>query len=108
MNSLHTLWSILIMSAVTIGLRAAPFLIFGGKRGTPKFIRDLGNVLPFSVMAMLLVYCVKNVSLVKLPYGIPEICSLGLTVFLQAKKRNTLLSIAAGTIVYMVLVQKVF
>lgn len=108
MNSLNTLWLILAMSGVTIALRALPFLVFGGKRETPKFIQCLGESLPFAVMAMLLVYCVKNVSLTKLPYGLPEALSLVLTAFLQFKKGNTLLSIALGTVFYMFLIQKVF
>lgn len=105
-HNIYILSSIIVMSAVTIFLRFAPFLIF--RKKTPPVILYLGNVLPEAIMAMLVVYCLKNVSLFGGSHAIPEIISLALVFFLHKWKHNTLLSILAGTICYMVLIQIVF
>ena len=96
-----------VISAVTILLRFLPFLIFGN-RETPRFVLYLGKVLPFAVMGMLCVYCLKGVSFMAFPFGIPEALSVILVVLLHLWKRNTLLSIIGGTACYMLLVQLVF
>jgi branched-subunit amino acid transport protein AzlD len=93
---------------VTAALRFLPFLLFGGERKVPKFVSYLGRVLPYSIMAMLVVYCLKAISFVKAPFGIPELISAVLVAGLHVWKRNTLLSIVGGTVCYMVLVQMVF
>ncbi len=98
---------ILVVSLVTIALRFLPFLIFRGKE-TPKKITYLGKVLPYAIMAMLVVYCLKGVSLVSAPYGAPEMLAVLCVVVLHLWKRNTLLSIAGGTVCYMILLQMVF
>ncbi len=92
----------------TVTTRALPFLVFRDDRPTPKYIQYLGTVLPGSVFAMLVVYCMKNVSLVQYSYGIPEAAAAAVTIFLHLKKRAMLLSIAGGTLCYMILVQLVF
>ena len=97
-----------VAGIVTVALRFLPFLIFGGDRKTPAFISYLGKVLPYAIMAMLVVFCLKNVSLVSTPYGLPELISCTLVVLLHVWKRNTLISIIGGTVCYMVLVQMVF
>ena len=95
-----------VMAAVTMFLRFAPFFLFSRK--PPKGIVYLGQVLPEAIMAMLVVYCLKNVSLTGGTHGIPEMLALALLVAVHKWKHNTLLSILAGTVVYMLLVQTVF
>lgn len=99
--------SIGIMALVTLLLRAFPFLVLGNK-ATPKFIEYLSKYLPFSIMGMLVIYCLKNVSLIQSPHGLPELIAIAITATLQALKRNTLLSIIVGTITYMLLIQFCF
>ena len=107
MNKSHAVLIIAAVAGVTILLRFLPFLIFGN-RTTPKLITYLSKVLPYSVMGMLVVYCLKGATISAYPYALPEIIA-GLTVvLLHIWKRNTLLSIVTGTVVYMVLVQLVF
>jgi branched-subunit amino acid transport protein AzlD len=101
---------------ITIGLcvagtmltRFLPFLIFSPKRPTPKYIQYLGKVLPGAVFAMLVIYCLRNVSLFQGSHGIPEIIAIAVTAVLHLWKRQMLLSIAGGTVCYMLLVQLVF
>lgn len=107
MNRIDAVLMIGVISLVTIGLRAIPFLVFG-ERKTPEFVAFLGKYLPYAIMGMLVVYCLKGVQLFVLPYGIPEFLAVLVVVLLHLWKRNTLLSIAAGTICYMFLVQCVF
>lgn len=106
MNDMHILCAIGVTSLVTIFLRFAPFLIFREK--IPKMIEYLGKVLPEAIMAMLVVYCLKNVSFVSETHAMPEIISLGSVFALHKWKHNTLLSILIGTIIYMVLIQFIF
>lgn len=108
MNKLHSILLIAVMALVTAALRFLPFLVFGENRKTPPLISYLGQVLPYSIMGMLVVYCLKDVSLTAAPFGIPEAIGCAVVALLHAWKRNTLLSIGAGTIVYMLLVQLVF
>ena len=103
----HSFWIIVVVSAVTAALRFLPFVIFSG-RETPKFVSYLGRVLPFAVMGMLCVYCLKGITFASMPYGIPEAISVFAVVLLHLWKRNTLLSILGGTVCYMLLVQLVF
>lgn len=92
----------------TLVTRFLPFIIFSGKKETPKFIQYLGKALPAAIFALLLVYCLKNVNLLDGSHGIPEAISLALVVGLHLWKRQILLSIAGGTICYMLLVQLIF
>ena len=108
MNTTHSLLIVLVVTVMTLATRALPFLVFGGKRQPPKAIMYLGKVLPCAIMAMLVVYCLKNVSFATWPHGIPEAIGVVLAAALHVWKRNTLLSIAASTVVYMLLVQLVF
>ena len=107
-SGLHALSMILVIAAVTAVLRFAPFFIFSGERPVPKFINYLGQVLPYSIMAMLVVYCLKGISFTKAPFGLPEMISVVLVAVLHIWKRNTLFSIICGTICYMLLIQFVF
>lgn len=106
MDKLHSLALILIMAALTAALRFLPFVMFS--KGTPKTIVYLGNLLPNAIMAMLVVYCLKNVSFTASSYGIPEALAVFLVAVLHKWKHNMLLSILGGTAAYMLLVQAVF
>ena len=108
MPDLHAALMIAVMSLVTAALRFLPFLIFGKNRETPPLISYLGRVLPYAIMGMLVVYCLKDISLVSSPFGIPEILGCAAVTLLHIWKRNTLLSIGAGTVCYMLLVQFIF
>lgn len=99
---------VLVIGLVTMVIRFIPFLIFGGKRKTPELISYLGTVLPYAIMGMLVVYCLKNISFLGGSHGIPEIVACALVVVLHLWKRNTLISIVGGTVCYMFLVQVVF
>lgn len=104
----HAALTVVVAALVTIGLRVLPFLIFGENRATPPLIRYLGQVLPFAIMGMLVVYCLKGISFTAAPFGIPEIAGCIIVAGLHIWKRNTLLSIGLGTVCYMLLVQFVF
>ena len=108
MPDLHSAAMIAVIALVTAGLRFLPFLIFGENRKTPPLIAHLGQVLPFAIMGMLVVYCLKDMTFTAAPYGIPEAIGCAAVALLHIWKRNTLLSIGAGTVLYMVLVQFVF
>ena len=105
---MHAFGVVAVAALVTMALRFLPFLVFGGDRQTPAYITYLGKVLPFGIMGMLVVFCLKGVTLTAAPYGIPEFLACGAVAALHVWKRNTLLSIAGGTVLYMVLVQMVF
>lgn len=108
MDKLHAAAMIAVIALVTAGLRFLPFLIFGENRKTPPLVTYLGQVLPYSIMGMLVVYCLKDVSFNAAPFGIPEAIGCAIVALLHVWKRNTLLSIGAGTVCYMLLVQFVF
>ena len=97
---------IAVMSAVTILLRAAPFLVFKNK--APAYVVYLGRVLPAAIIGMLVVYCLKDTAFLSAPFGVPEVIAGALVVGLHAWKRNILLSILAGTACYMLLIHLVF
>ena len=101
--------TIAITAIATIITRFLPFAVFQSKkRQTPKFIEYLGKALPAAVFAMLVVYCLKSVDILTGSHGLPEFISIVFIIFLHLWKRNMLLSIAGGTICYMLLVQFVF
>ena len=108
MTDLHAALIIAVTALVTIMLRFIPFLVFGENRKTPPLIRYLGQVLPFAIMGMLVVYCLKDISLTLAPFGIPELIGCAVVACLHIWKRSTLLSIGAGTLCYMLLVQFIF
>ena len=99
---------IVVASVCTILLRALPFLIFGGKREILEIVHYLGRVLPPAIMVILVIYCLKGISFLNSPYGIPELLSVAVVVLLHVWKRNILLSVGLGTALYMFLVQVVF
>lgn len=99
---------ILIMAAVTFLIRALPFILFPGNKKTPSYILYLGKVLPFAIIGMLVVYCLKDVTITAAPFGIPEFLAILAIILVHVWKRNTLLSIGGGTLFYMFLVQVIF
>ena len=102
---------IIIIAVVSVGTmltRFLPFLLFPQGKPTPKYIRYLGKVLPASVFGLLVVYCLKNVSVFSGSHGIPELIAIAVTAALHLWKKQMLLSIAGGTLCYMLLVQFVF
>ena len=92
----------------TMLTRFLPFLLFPAEKPTPKYIQYLGRVLPGAVFGLLIVYCLKDVSVFSGSHGIPELISIGVVAGLHLWKRQMLLSIAGGTVCYMLLVQFVF
>lgn len=106
----------LTQEIITIGLcvlgtmltRFLPFLIFSSNKPTPKFVQYLGKALPSAIFAMLVVYCLKNVSVFDGSHGIPEAIAIIATIAIHQWKKQMLLSIAGGTVLYMVLIQLVF
>ncbi len=92
----------------TAATRFLPFLIFPAGKETPKYVRYLGKVLPAAVFGLLVVYSLKDVSILSGSHGIPELISIVLVIVLHVWKRQMLLSIAGGTVCYMLLVQLVF
>ena len=99
---------IAVTALVTMATRFLPFLIFGENRKTPPLIDYLGKVLPCAIMGMLVVYCLKDVSFLSAPFGLPEVIGIVIVALLHLWKRNSLLSIGVGTVSYMLLVQLVF
>ena len=102
----HAAVLVAVMAVFTALLRFLPFLIF--RKKVPSYVVYLGKVLPPAIIGMLVIYCLRNMAFVSAPYGIPELAASAIVVLLQAWKRNSLLSILSGTVVYMVLVQLVF
>ena len=92
----------------TVTTRALPFLVFSEGRPTPKFVQYLGKALPAAIFGMLVVYCLKNVDLLAGSHGLPEFIGIAVTAALHLWRRQMLLSIAGGTVCYMLLVQFVF
>lgn len=108
MNNLHSVLIVVIMSVVTLLLRVIPFVIFSGKRKIPAFITYLGTVLPYAIMGMLVVYCLKDTSFATVSGCLPQFIAGAIVVLTYVLKRNTLISIISGTVSYMLLVQLVF
>ena len=108
MNNGYAIALIGEVSLVTILLRAIPFIIFGSGQKTPGFIVFLSKFLPYAIMGMLVVYCLKGVTILAAPHGLPELIAVVSVVLLHVWNRNTLLSIGGGTVLYMILVQFVF
>lgn len=108
MTLTQQLLTIAVIALGTALTRFLPFWVFPANKPAPRFIKYLGKVLPGAVFGLLIVYCLKNVSLMAAPYGLPELIAIVIVVALHLWKRQMLLSVAAGTISYMLLVQFVF
>ena len=108
MTLTQRLVTIALCALATMLTRFLPFLLFSSRRPTPKYVRYLGRALPPAIFGMLVVYCLKNVSIVSGSHGLPDLIAIAVTVGLHLWKRQTLLSIAGGTIAHMLLIQLVF
>ena len=108
MVNAHTFYAIAVMAVITALLRFLPFLIFKGKASTPPLVEKLGRLLPSAVIAMLVVYCMKDVHFSGAAGYLPALIASLLVGVLHIWKRNTLLSVISGTVCYMLLVQFVF
>ncbi|MCI8599644.1 MAG: branched-chain amino acid transporter AzlD [Lachnospiraceae bacterium] len=107
MTTMQSVITILAVVAGTVLTRFLPFLIFPEGKTPPKFITRLGKVLPYAVIGLLVVYCLKD-AVFSAYHGLPEIIAIVFVFLLHKWKRNTLLSIAGGTVLYMALVQNFF
>ncbi len=105
MTNDQMLLTIGISALVTIATRAVSFLLFPDGKQPPAFITWLGRMLPRAVMAMLVVYCLKDVSFSASPWGVPALAGMAVTALLHLWKRQMILSICGGTAVYMVLLR---
>ncbi len=103
-SNTHAAALVAVMAAVTMLLRFLPFWIFRKGR-TPAYVAYLGDVLPQAIIGMLVIYCLKDVSVTAAPYGLPELLAALAVVILQAWRRNSLVSILSGTAIYMVLIR---
>ena len=107
-DAVTSLLIILVVAGTTFATRLVPFLIFPKGKEIPPVVQYLGKVLTPAVIGMLVVYCLKSTTVMESPYGIPELVAVVVTAVLHVWKRNNLLSIGTGTILYMFLIQVVF
>ena len=108
MTLLQQAITIAVCALATMLTRFLPFLLFSERRPTPKYVTYLGRALPAAIFAMLVVYCLRNVGVFTGSHGLPEAMAIAVTAALHLWKRQMLLSIAGGTLCYMLLVQLVF
>lgn len=107
-NTVQSILVVVVISLVTMGTRFLPFILFPGSRKIPKVLEYMGKVLTGSIMGMLIVYCFKNTVVTTWPFALPEVIATVFVVGMYLWKKNTLLSIGLGTVLYMILVQVVF
>ena len=104
----HAMIVIAVMGLAVLATRIVPVLIFGRGEKVPEFILYLGRVVPYTAMGLLIVYCLRDMPVLDAPHGLPEIISLTVVTVTYLWKRNTILSVVAGTALYMFLVQSIF
>lgn len=100
--------TIAVVALGTIITRFLPFIVFPESRKPPRFVEYLGKVLPYAMTGLLVVYSLKDVHLTSGSHGLPEAIAMVAIIALHLWRKNMLLSIAGGTIVYMILVQTLF
>jgi branched-subunit amino acid transport protein AzlD len=108
LTPIQTIMMIAVITCGTMITRFLPFILFPDNKETPPYVIYLGKVLPYAIIGFLVVYCLKGISFWPLASALPEVIAIGFIVLLHKWKRNTLLSIGLGTVVYMILVQLVF
>lgn len=108
MTTVQLLITVAAISVGTLSMRFLPYILFPAGKPTPKFVQYLGKVLPGAVFGMLLIYCLKDVSILSGSHGIPELIGIAVTTGVHLWKKQMMLSMAAGTLTYMLLVQFVF
>ena len=104
----YSIIAIAVAALCTFATRLVPFALFGGKKEVPATITYLGKVLPPAIITTLIIYCIRSVDFTASPHGAAEIIAIVVTALLHIWKKNTLISIGGGTILYMFLVQFVF
>ena len=104
----HAIIVIAVMGLAVLATRIVPVLIFGRGEKVPEFILYLGRVVPYTAMGLLIVYCLRDMPVLEAPHGLPEIISLAVVTGTYLWKRNTILSVVIGTVLYMFLVQSIF
>lgn len=108
LNFIQSLIIVAMVALATQITRWTPFLVFSGSRKLPRVVEDLGRLLPPAMMGLLVVYSLRNTDILSGSHGLPEAIAVAVTASLHLWRRSTLLSILAGTAVYMLLVQLVF
>lgn len=108
MTATQQLITVGVCVLATVIARFLPFAVFSGDKPTPKFVQYLGRALPAAVFGMLVIYCLKDVEIFAGSHGLPELLAIAVTAGLHLWKKQMLLSIAGGTVCYMLLVQFVF
>lgn len=106
-EKIYLILAIIIVSLCTFFTRGVPYILFKGKE-IPPLVTYLSVVLPLSIMIILVIFSIRNISLIEYPYGAPELISIALVAFLQYFKKNLLLSIILGTVIYMALIGFIF
>ena len=104
----HALIIILVMGVATLATRLLPVLFFGRNEKVPDMILYLGRTVPYTAMGLLIVYCLKDVSVLNSPHALPELIAIAAAAVSYIWKRNTIFSVVIGTVLYMLLVQRVF
>lgn len=108
MSNTQLILMIAVAGACTFATRLFPFALFGGKKEVPKFIKYLGDVLPVAILGILIVYCLRDFEKGSINYILPQLIAVALTAGIHLWRKNTLLSIAVGTVTYMLLIHFVF
>jgi len=108
MTTAQSLLFFAVITGGTVLMRFLPFLLFPENRKIPGYVRYLGKVLPYTIIGMLVVYCLRNTAVTRYPFALPEIIGIGAVAALQLWRKNMLLSIGGGTLLYMLMVQVVF
>lgn len=108
LSNIQVALRITVAAVCTFATRLVPFALFGGKKGVPKFVKYLGDILPTSIIGVLIIYCLADFKSGEIIVIIPKFIAVAITAGFHLWKRNTLLSIAAGTISYMLLIHFIF
>lgn len=108
LNNSYILSAIFVSAVITFMIRIIPFILFGNGKTTPSYVTYIGKYLPPAIMSMLIIYCLRNVKISAAPFGIPETIGIVAVAALHLWKRNNLVSIIGGTLVYMVSIQFIF
>ena len=105
MSSTYIILALIISGVVTFAIRLFPFLVLRNQTNLSSRMKFISVVLPQAIITILVVYCLKDISFISAPFGIPELIAVAIVVFLQWWKENTLLSIFVPTVIYMMLLQ---
>jgi branched-subunit amino acid transport protein AzlD len=108
LTPVEVIFTVLAVAFGAVATRFPPFVLFPEGKQPPEIVNDLGRMLPPVMMGLLVVYCLKNVSIQASPHGLPELISIAFIVFIHLWRKNVLLSIGCGTALYMFLIQRVF